>query len=269
VVSRVDRGGDELARERTSSARSEGPGEASPTMKLSVALTATVGSFRLAADFHAPEHITALFGPSGSGKTLTLRSIAGLQRPEKGRIEVSGRVLYDSEAGVDLATRERRLGYVFQEYALFPHLSVGRNVAFGIASWERDDRDRRVAELLEMIGLAGHADRGVHEVSGGQRQRVALARALAPKPDVLLLDEPFSAVDARTRRRLRKTLLELQTATQIPMVLVTHDLSEVREVADWLVLYENGLVLQEGPTEEVIAKPRSERAAAVVSETEL
>jgi len=222
-------------------------------------------TFLLDTAFQGSGGITALFGPSGAGKTLTLRSIAGLARPDAGRITVGERVLFDSGAGVDLPARERGVGYVFQEYALFPHRDVAWNVGFGVRGG-RGARRERVRELLELVGLTGFGSRFPRELSGGERQRVALARALAPEPELLLLDEPFSALDLRVRRRLRAELLRIQGATRVPMVLVTHDLAEIRHLADHLVLYDGGRVLRAGPAPEVLQDPGSPEAAELLGE---
>jgi molybdate transport system ATP-binding protein len=232
------------------------------TLEVGVRLEA--GAFRLAADFGAPAGVTALFGPSGAGKTLTLRCIAGLTRPRQGRIAVGDRVLLDTAAGVDLPARERRVGYVFQQYALFPHLDVAENVAFGMVG-SPGERRGRVARLLELVGLPGFEGRRPVELSGGQQQRVALARALAPSPELLLLDEPFSALDGRTRRRLRGELLRIHEATGVPMVLVTHDLPEVRELAGHVVLFDAGRVLRSGETHDVLGNPGSAEAQELLT----
>ncbi len=223
-------------------------------MIIAVDVQRTLGSFHLNVAFAAPAGITALFGPSGSGKTLTLRCVAGLLRPDRGRVVLGERVLYDGAVGVDLATRERRIGYVFQHYALFPHLSAAANIAYGLHDHSPTDRSVRVKELLEMVGLAGFADRRPHELSGGQQQRVALARALAPGPDLVLLDEPFAAIDSFVRDHLRGQLRAIHARTQVPMILVTHDVADVRRLADTVVLYGHGVVLEVGDTADVLAR---------------
>lgn len=234
-------------------------------MSLGVRIGTSFGGFSLRVDFNAPPGITALFGPSGAGKTLTLRAIAGLSRPAHGRIFLGDRVLFDSEAGVNLPTRLRRIGYVFQQSALLPHLSVAANVAFGLHDWSRGARAERVAELLDLVGLSGQEERRPEGLSGGEQQRVALARALAPRPDLLLLDEPFAALDSRVRRRLRSELLELHAATGVPMVLVTHDLGEVKQLAGWLVVFGAGRVASAGRTADVLAEPRDSELSELLS----
>ena len=224
-------------------------------MSIEVALDLPLPGFDLRVAFSAGDGITALFGPSGAGKTLTLRCIAGLSTPRAGRVVVSGRTLFDAAAGINVPPRERGVGYLFQQYALFPHLTVARNVGFGLHRHSRSARSRRVEELLALVGLEGLAGSRPAQLSGGQQQRVALARALAPEPALLLLDEPFAAVDLRTRRRLRSELLRIQAATATPMILVTHDLGEVRQISDSLVVLDSGRVLQAGETGALLADP--------------
>lgn len=233
-------------------------------MKIAVSIAKRLGSFELDVRFESPPGITALFGPSGAGKTVTLRCIAGLLRPDSGRIVVGDRPLFDSERRTDVPTRARRLGYLFQSYALFPHMKVAANVGYGLHGQTRTERDARVQTLLELVGLAGYGNRYPGELSGGQQQRVALARALAPAPDVLLLDEPFAAVDALARVPLRAEVLAVQERTGVPMLLVTHDLAEVRQLASHVVLYDQGQVLQAGPAAEVLSQPAGARAAALL-----
>lgn len=221
-------------------------------MTLHVDIRARYGEFVLDVGFDAPDGITALFGPSGAGKTLTLRCIAGLVRPAAGQILLGGRALYDRASRIDLPARERRVGYMFQQYALFPHLDVASNVAFGLNGATAADRTDRVRELLELVSLAGYERRQPRELSGGEQQRVALARALAPSPDLLLLDEPFAALDAAVRRRLRAELRRIHERTRVPMVLVTHDVADVRDLAGRVVSYAAGRVVRAGPTGEVL-----------------
>jgi len=224
-------------------------------VSVSVSVELDLGAFSLRVAFEAGDGITSLFGPSGAGKTQTLRTIAGLARPSAGRIVVSGRTLFDSATGIDVPPRERGIGYLFQQYALFPHLSVAHNVAYGLHRLPKQERAHRVESLLELVGLGGLERRRPGDLSGGQQQRVALARALAPEPGVLLLDEPFTAVDLRVRRRLRAELRRIQEATATPMLLVTHDLGEVRQLSDSLVVMDRGRVLRAGSTASVLADP--------------
>jgi molybdate transport system ATP-binding protein len=224
-------------------------------VSLNVDIRLQVGSFDLHAFFEVSKGITALFGPSGAGKTLTLRCIAGLTRPSAGRISLDGRTLLDTDHDIDLPPRERSIGYLFQQYALFPHLTVEKNITYGIAHLPRAQRAARGAMLLELVGLAGLERRRPAELSGGQQQRVALARALATEPSLLMLDEPFAAVDLRVRRRLRAELHRIHQMTGTPMLLVTHDLAEVRQLSSSIVFIDGGRVLRAGATAELLADP--------------
>ena len=202
--------------------------------------------FRLNAAFSSQEQCVVLFGPSGSGKTLTLQSIAGLVSPDAGKIALNGRVLFDSQNGVNVPSRQRRIGYVFQDYALFPHLTVLENVGFGLKrDWQwrlsREDR-RQVMEFLGIFEIPHLAHSFPADISGGQKQRVALARSLIKKPDLLLLDEPFAALDTLLRVKLREELAKIRCAFDIPVVMVTHDPEDIRVFAETLVIYEIGRV---------------------------
>jgi molybdenum ABC transporter ATP-binding protein len=233
-------------------------------VSLDVDIRLALDTFELRSHFQASGGITALFGPSGAGKTLTLRCIAGLSRPDAGTVSLNGRSLYDSAAGVDLPTRERSIGYVFQQYALFPHLTVEKNVGYGLRELSAGERTARVEALLEIVGLAELRARRPSELSGGQQQRIALARALAPEPSLLLLDEPFAAVDQRARRRLRTELRALHDRVGTPMLLVTHDLDEVRQLADFLVLIDAGRIVRAGSVAELLTPPLDPGIAALL-----
>jgi molybdate transport system ATP-binding protein len=205
-------------------------------------------SFTLKAAFASDESRVVLFGPSGSGKTLTLQSIAGLMRPASGRITLKGRVLFDAKAGIDVPSRERRMGYLFQDYALFPHMTVAENVGYGLRKtwqWCLSGKDRRgVLTLLDTLEIKHLAESFPLDLSGGQKQRVALARALMTRPDLLLLDEPFSALDTLLRGKLRKELLDIQERFHVPMIMITHDPEDLRAFAQTLVTYEAGRVCE-------------------------
>ncbi len=206
-----------------------------------------------------PGELLALVGHSGSGKTTLLRSIAGLWRPQTGRIAVNGAAWLDTAAGIDLPTHRRRVGIVFQNYALFPHMSAVQNVMAAM-----DAPDRRAAEqTLDLVNLHGLADRKPAQLSGGQQQRVAVARALARKPHALLLDEPFSAVDRATREKLYSEIIDLRRHLAMPVVLVTHDMNEAQLLADRMVVLENGRVVREGTTADVMADPEALRAMGI------
>lgn len=213
-----------------------------PQHGLSVSIQRALGDFTLNVAFDSGHGITALLGPSGAGKTLTLRAIAGLLTPDTGRISVSAHVLFDAAARIDIPARARRVGYVFQHYAVFPHLTVADNVAYGLHRMPREARASRVLEMLDTVGLSEFASRRPHTLSGGQLQRVALARAIAPGPQMLLLDEPLAALDAPLRQRLGADLRALHERTAIPMVLVTHDPDEAARMADTVITLRGGRV---------------------------
>jgi molybdate transport system ATP-binding protein len=214
-------------------------------------LTVTDGTrrFDLAARFATDVPFAALYGPSGAGKTLTLQAIAGLLHPSAGHVRLDGRTLYDSARGIDVPAPARRIGYLFQNYALFPHLSVRENVAFGLTAWHRRRLPPREAErvqaLLEGFGLAALADSRPQKLSGGQQQRVALARALACQPQVLLLDEPFAALNPMLRSELRHELAQVRRQWGIPVLMITHDIEDVLALADVAFVYSDGQVVRE------------------------
>jgi ABC-type sulfate/molybdate transport systems ATPase subunit len=190
--------------------------------------------------------------------------MAGLLRPDAGRIVVDGRVLFDAAAGTDVPPQARRVGYVFQGYALFPHLTVADNVGFGLRDRPHAERARRVAEVIARLGLAGLDRRYPGELSGGQRQRVALGRALAIDPALLLLDEPLSALDAPLRRTLRDELRAVLTEWGAAAVVVTHDFPEAYRLGDRIVVYEGGRVVQAAPRTELLWQPASEAVARIM-----
>jgi iron(III) transport system ATP-binding protein len=208
--------------------------------------------------------ICALLGPSGCGKTTTLRLIAGIERPDAGEIVVGERRLNGPDAFV--APERRRIGMVFQDYALFPHLDVFGNVAYGLG--RRPDR-KRVAEVLELVGLTPDARRPVHELSGGQQQRVALARALAPTPELILLDEPFSNLDAGLRDRLRQEVRGILARAGVTALFVTHDQAEALSIAERVAVMRDGRVEQFGTPEEIYSRPVSRWVARFLGEIEV
>ena len=207
-------------------------------------LSSRHGDFSLQADFDADVRHLVLFGASGSGKTLTLQALAGLIRPDSGHISVEGDVLYDSEQGICRPTRTRRVGYLLQDYALFPNLSALQNVGFALSGpfGGLDAKaKKRAHELLERFEVDHLSNRLPVEMSGGQKQRVALARALAASPNILLLDEPFSALDPLLRVRMRHEIRSLLDEWDIPVMIITHDPDDVATFADMLVVYYNGV----------------------------
>jgi molybdate transport system ATP-binding protein len=213
-------------------------------------------------------HVLVLFGPSGAGKTTVLRCLAGLERPDAGRIAFDGRTWFDATRRAALPAQQRALGYLGQEYALFPHLDVRRNVEYGLSALAAAERRRRSDELLRAFGLEGLERRRPAELSGGQQQRVALARALARQPKLLLLDEPLSALDVPSRGALRAELGRRLRALGIPVVLVTHDWVDALALGDELAVMASGEILQTGAPEDVFTRPaRLEVASAVGVET--
>ena len=231
---------------------------------LSVAIGAQVGSFSLQAAFDVEGGTTGVLGASGAGKTLTLRAIAGLLQPHAGRIALDGRPLFDAERRLRVPARLRGIGYVFQQYALFPHLTVSQNLTYGLGGWSEGERSRRVAELVELLHLEGLERRRPTELSGGQQQRAALGRALAHHPSLMLLDEPFSALDTPTRAMLTEQFREVQERVGFTALLVTHDVAEAYALASHLVVLEDGGVIQQGPREEVFRHPASPAAARIL-----
>ena len=224
-----------------------------------------VGAAVAGVSFDAPRGaLVALLGPSGCGKTTTLRLIAGLETPNAGSIWLEGRQVAGDGAWVP--PEARRVGMVFQDGALFPHLTVAQNIAFPLQ--ERNGRDR-VDELLELVGMAGYGERFPHQLSGGQQQRVALARALAPAPSVVLLDEPFSRLDAALRVSLREDVREIVKRTGATTLFVTHDQEEALSVADVVVVMFDGKVAQVGAPQEIYTRPATRRIATFVGDANL
>lgn len=217
-------------------------------MQIQIDITKTLRSgsrtFALRARLASASQRIVVYGPSGAGKSMLLKAVAGLMTPDHGRIEVAGRCLYDSVDGVNLPPQRRQLAYLFQDYALFPHLNVRQNIAFGLQRGWRNPLARVDGEAvrywLQAFELEHVAQQLPHQLSGGQRQRVALARALAPEPAALLLDEPFAALDPALRQRMRAELDTLQRRLGIPMILITHDPDDVSAFGDHVLRMENG-----------------------------
>ena len=231
------------------------------TERLEVAIVRRLGAFALDVAFDVGDELLVLAGPSGAGKSQTLRAITGLVRPDRGRIASGGRVLFDSSAGIDLPPQARRIGYVPQDYALFPHMTVEENVAYGLKVASAAARRREVEAMLDLLDLGGLAGRRPAQLSGGQQQRVALARALVTRPAALLLDEPFAALDPPIRRRLRRELKALRARLHLPTILVTHDLSEARAIGDRLAILTRGRLLQVDTPRVLAERPASVEVA--------
>ena len=219
------------------------------------------GGFTLAAEFRAGAGITILFGPSGSGKTTLLKCIAGLETPDSGRVALGSRAFFDSELGIAVPVRERATGYLFQSLALFPHLTVEANVAYGLAQQPAELRRARVRQILESFRVAPLAARKPGAISGGERQRVALARSLVTDPALLLLDEPLSALDAIVKSKIIDDLRAWNASRNIPIVYVTHSPAEAFALGERIVVLECGSVLAQGTPQEVLAAPRHETIA--------
>lgn len=211
----------------------------------------------------APGQVTCLLGPSGCGKSTTLRIIAGVERAESGRVQIDGQEM--ASTGVHLPPEKRSVGLMFQDFALFPHLTVAENVAFGLRV-DKAERQRRVEELLDRVNLHGFSSKHPHQLSGGEQQRVALARALAPRPKVMLMDEPFSGLDNRLRDGIRDTTLDILKEEGTAVVLVTHEPDEAMRMADEIVLMRAGRMVQMGAPYNVYNTPVDKAAAAFFSD---
>ena len=213
--------------------------------------------------------LLALVGPSGSGKSTILRCLAGLHRPATGYVRCGDEIWFDSGRGIDVTPQQRRVGFVFQHYALFPHLTALANVTLALRHLPAGARSAKAREWLARSNLDGFEARRPAELSGGQQQRVAIARALAREPKALLLDEPFSAVDQVTRRKLLRQLIELRRSLAIPIVLVTHDLEEASLLADHMTVLHHGRTLQTAPPDEMLARPASALVARLTDQPNL
>ena len=211
-----------------------------------------------------PGEILVIVGPSGSGKSTTLRAVSGLYTPRQGQIRSNGVTWLDTERRVNLPPQQRKIGMVFQHYALFPHLSARQNILIALNGRDASDKRQRARDLLALINMRGLEDRLPTQLSGGQQQRIALARALARDPEVLLLDEPFSAVDQQTRRKLVRELLLLRKQIRMPIMHVTHDLNEARRIADRLCILHRGETLQLDTPEQIMSHPLNSKVAGLI-----
>lgn len=234
---------------------------ASPRGKLQVQVRRHLENFTLDVQIDTASGAVGLLGPSGAGKSMTLRMIAGVSTPDSGQITLNGRTLFDSSAGTNLPPAHRKIGMVFQDYALFPHLTVSENVAFGLYGRPAAARRARVEQLLSSMHILELAHRFPREISGGQRQRVALARCMAMDPDSLLLDEPFSALDPHLRRQTEEQLRETLAHFHGPIVFVTHDMEEAFRFCTDLLVLNHGNVIAQGPKQELFERPRTVAAA--------
>jgi molybdate transport system ATP-binding protein len=212
-------------------------------MSLDVAAQASLGDFRLDASFISDSRVTAIFGPSGSGKTSVLNVIAGLLRPERGRVVVDGAVLMDSAAGIFVPAYRRRVGYVFQESRLFPNLSVKSNLLYGRFFARQDDRYALIDEVVDLLDLSSLLPRGIQALSGGERQRVAIGRALLASPRLLLLDEPLASLDEKRKQEVMPFLERLRDQAHVPIVYVSHVLAEIERLSGTVVTMSAGRVV--------------------------
>ena len=219
------------------------------------------GAFQLDVAFEAAAGITILFGASGAGKTTILDCIAGLQTPDEGAISIGGEKIFDSATKVNVPVQRRRVGYLFQTLALFPHMSVVQNVAYGLAELDGAERHRRSVEIMDSLDIAGLAARRPGEISGGERQRVALARTLVTRPQVLLLDEPLTALDAATKAKIVADLRVWNARFRIPILYVTHDREEVFALGEQMLVLEDGRVVAQGLPQEALHRPELESVA--------
>ncbi|MBN1188729.1 MAG: sulfate/molybdate ABC transporter ATP-binding protein [Dehalococcoidales bacterium] len=228
---------------------------------LRVRIKKLLPGFNLEVDFSVDHEILAVLGPSGSGKTMTLHCIAGLIRPDEGYIDLNDKVLLDTARNINLKTQMRKVGFVFQNYALFPHLTVKDNIAYGIRHLSKEEVRTRVSELLEKMHISGLGQRYPRQLSAGQQQRVALARAIVPEPEVLLLDEPFSALDSQVKERLELELMNLQDIYKGHILFVTHDLAEGYKMASKIAVFESGRIVQCDYKNRIIESPANRTVA--------
>jgi len=233
-------------------------------MGLQVGFQKRVNGFSLDIAWRIGNELAVLFGFSGAGKSLTLQMIAGLMAPDRGSLRLDNVVYFDSSTGTDLPPQRRPFGYLFQDLALFPHMTVWQNILYGGAFLPRQEKESRARELIREFKLAGLEDRYPREISGGQRQRVAFARALIRRPKLLLLDEPFSALDRPIRLEMRQFLRKVRDDFDIPTLLVTHDFEEALSIAERIIVYQEGTIVQIGSPEAVKDSPASRYVAQLV-----
>lgn len=232
-------------------------------MGISFSARKVFSGFTLDASWDIGNELVAIFGYSGAGKSMTLQMIAGLLTPDEGNIVLGESVLFDSRRNVNARPQKRSIGYVFQDLALFPHMTVGENIRYGGHGIERNEQDERCRELLRMFRITGLENRLPSQISGGQKQRVALARALIRRPAALLLDEPFSALDMPIRFEMRTMLKEVQRSFNMPVVLITHDADEALAVADRMIVYADGRVMQTGSPDEIFLSPSCKEVSSL------
>lgn len=234
-------------------------------MGLKISIKKSLREFDLDVEWEAGNELVALFGYSGSGKTMTLKAISGLVNPDSGMVYLNDRALFDSSLNVNIRPMNRNTGYVFQDLALFPHMTVEENISYGLKRRELKDCKSRLRDMIDIFQLNGLEKKLITRLSGGQRQRVAFARALAVKPSMLLLDEPFSALDSMIRLEMRSVLKAVQKTFNIPVILVTHDFPEALELADKMIVYSEGKIQQIGKPSEIFQDPKNEKVSELLS----
>ena len=238
-------------------------------MALSVHIKKKLKDFELAVDFDMDEGIVGFLGSSGCGKSMTLKCIAGIETPDEGRIVLDDEVLFDKKSGINLSPQKRKVGYLFQNYALFPHMNVYDNIAFGlkIKKMSKDVIDQKVMRMLKLIGLEGFENKNVTTLSGGQQQRIAIARALVNEPKVLLLDEPLGALDLKLRKEMQYELKRIQQEVGITFIYVTHDQEEALTMSDKIVIMKSGEIQQVGTPQEIYNEPVNKYVANFIGES--
>jgi molybdate transport system ATP-binding protein len=236
---------------------------------MSVTLQKHLPGFDLDVGWTVGAGFTVLFGYSGAGKSLTLSMIAGTMRPDEGHVLLDAQTLVDTRTGVFVPPQQRHVGYVSQRSELFPHMSVRRNIEYALKGLGRSERDERVLELLERLRIMPLADKRPWQISGGERQRAALARALAPRPRALLLDEPLSALDLPIRVEMRQVLREVQRDSNVPIIMVTHDLYEAVALADTMIVYAGTGAVQVGAPYELVGSPATPEIRRLLHAMEL
>jgi len=235
-------------------------------MDLEIRIKTELPGFSLDVNWSMQRELIVLFGHSGSGKSMTLRTIAGIAPQGDGHIRLNGRVLYSKDLKINLAPQQRSVGYVFQDLALFPHMTVEKNILFATGGGPGRESRKKAMEMMQLFRLAGNKDKYPHEISGGQKQRVALARALMRNPEVLLLDEPFSSLDDQLRLEMRRCLVNVvKQEFHIPAVLVTHNVLEVFSLADRVMVYSGGRIIQSGTPQTIFNNPVNEEVMSLVS----
>ncbi|OGW52711.1 MAG: ABC transporter ATP-binding protein [Nitrospirae bacterium RBG_13_43_8] len=237
-------------------------------MGLSVTLKKKVNGFKLDVAWEIGNELAVLFGFSGAGKSITLQMIAGLLTPDDGFIRIDNTTMFDSSKRINVPSQKRHLGYVFQDLALFPHMTALNNILYGSDGLHKSEKRERAGEMIEAFHLEGLEEKYPAELSGGQKQRIAFARALMRRPDVLLLDEPFSALDSSLRIEMRRFLKYIKNRFDVPIVLITHDVTEAFTVADTLIVYSNGKVIQTGTPKDVLDNPLNSEVKMLINTKE-